>query len=203
VSSRAEAAPEPTFILASSSPRRQRLLASAGLRFVVDPAEISEATRADEAPVGYVRRLAREKARVVVARRRARGDRRPVLAADTIVVLDDEVLGKPAQREVAREQLQRLAGRDHEVITAFCLVAPDGGETVDVAITRVTFKALSPAQIEAYLDSGEWEDKAGGYAIQGGAAYMVRGVVGSYTNVVGLPLAEAVEALTALQEAGS
>jgi nucleoside triphosphate pyrophosphatase len=185
----------PGFILASASPRRHDLLASAGLRFVVQPAEIDEAALEGEAPPLYVRRLAREKARAVATPRRAAGDRRPVLGADTIVVLDGEIIGKPADRQRAREQLERLAGRQHQVITGFCVLDPGESEILDTATTEVVFKRLSAAEIEAYLETEEWRDKAGGYAIQGRAAFMVRSVMGSYTNVVGLPLAEAVEAL--------
>jgi septum formation protein len=189
------AADAPGFILASASPRRNDLLASAGLCFDVQPAEINEETHAGEAPALYVRRLAREKARTVAIVRRAAGDRRPVLGADTIVVLDGEIIGKPPDRSQAREQLERLSGHQHHVITGYCVLDPRETELLDTATTEVVFKRLSSAEIEAYLDTEEWRDKAGGYAIQGRAAFMVRSIVGSYTNVVGLPLAEAVEAL--------
>ena len=185
----------PPFILASSSPRRRRLLDSAGLTFDVIPASVPEDPGADETPAAYVRRLAAEKAAEVARRQRAQGDSRPVLAADTTVVLDGEPLGKPADRNRAREMLVRLSGRTHLVITGVCLLDEDGGEHGQVVTTEVEFKELSAAEIEAYLDAGEWRDKAGSYGIQGRAAVMVRSVYGSYTNVVGLPLCEAVEAL--------
>jgi septum formation protein len=190
----------PSFILGSSSPRRHELLASAGLVFDVDPAEIDEESR-NETPTQYVRRLALAKATHVAQRRAGQGDTRPVLAADTIVVLDGEMIGKPSSREVAHRQLERLSGRVHHVITGFCLLeGGDRREPVESGevTTEVEFKRLDPDEIEAYLDTDEWRDKAGGYAVQGRAAYMVRSVVGSYTNVVGLPLCQAVEALRRL-----
>lgn len=195
----------PSFILGSASPRRHDLLVSAGLAFEVDPAAIEEDPPENETPTQYVRRLALAKATHVAQRRAGQGDTRPVLAADTIVVLDGEVIGKPSSREVARRQLQRLSGRTHHVVTGFCLLQIGAGtEQVEDVTTEVQFKRLDPEEIEAYLDTGEWQDKAGGYAVQGRAAYMVRSVVGSYTNVVGLPLCQAVEALRGLRrESGS
>jgi septum formation protein len=190
-----------TFILASSSPRRQDLLVSAGLAFEVDPAEIDEEPSGNETPAEYVRRLALAKASEVAGRRNRQGDTRPVLAADTIVVIDGEVIGKPPSREVARRQLQRLSGRTHHVITGFCLLRiadPAEPAKIGEVTTEVEFKRLDPDEIEAYLETDEWRDKAGGYAVQGRAAYMVRSVFGSYTNVVGLPLCQAVEALRGL-----
>jgi len=183
------------FVLASSSPRRRDLLESAGLCFQVEPSDLSEEPRGEEAPLEYARRVAREKAWDIARRRRVRGDRRPVLGADTVVVKDGQALGKPADRDHARAMLARLAGASHHVVTAFCVVLPDGTAHEEAVTTEVTFKALGPTEIDAYLDTGEWQDKAGGYAIQGHAAYIVRSVNGSYTNVVGLPLCEAVEAL--------
>lgn len=194
MSGRTEAA-QARFVLASSSPRRRDLLASAGLCFEVQPSDLSEDSWGEEAPLEYVRRVAREKAWDVARRRRVQGDRRPVLGADTIVVKDDRVLGKPGDRGQARAMLTQLSGARHHVITAFCVVHPDGTDHEQTETTEVCFKELGPAEIDAYLDTGEWQDKAGSYAIQGRAAYIVRAVNGSYTNVVGLPLCEAVEAL--------
>lgn len=183
------------FVLASSSPRRRDLLASAGLRFEVQPSALPEDPLADESPPTYVRRMAQEKAWDIARRRRVQGDRRPVLGADTIVVKDGKVLGKPESRGEAQAMLARLSGARHQVTTAFCVVHADGTEHLEAVTTEVCFKDLSPAEIEAYLDTGEWRDKAGSYAVQGHAAYIVRTLSGSYTNVVGLPLCEAVEAL--------
>jgi septum formation protein len=168
----------------------------AGLAFDVIPASVPEDPKADETPSGYVRRLAAEKAREVARRQQANGDTRPVLAADTTVVLDGETLGKPTGRDQARAMLTRLSGRTHLVITGVCLLDTDGVEHRHEVTTEVEFKELSADEIEAYLDAGEWRDKAGSYGIQGRAGGMVRAVYGSYTNVVGLPLCEAVEALS-------
>lgn len=183
------------FVLASSSPRRRDLLASAGLRFEVQASDLPEDPLADERPPDYAARMAREKAWDIARRGRVQGDRRPVLGADTIVVRDGQVLGKPESRDQARTMLALLSGARHQVITAFCVVRADGTEDQEAITTEVCFKELAPAEIEAYLDTGEWHDKAGSYAVQGRAAYIVRSLVGSYTNVVGLPLCEAVEAL--------
>jgi septum formation protein len=186
------------FILASASPRRRRLLSSVGLCFDVVPAAVGEDPEPGETPARYVRRLAADKARAVARRQRALGDPRPVLGADTTVVLEGATLGKPAGRDEARAMLQQLSARAHLVITGLCLVRSDGAEIRQEVTTAVHFKELSAAEIEAYLDAARWSDKAGGYAIQDHAAFMVREIHGSYTNVVGLPLCEAVEALSAI-----
>lgn len=186
---------KPSFVLASSSPRRRRLLASAGLSFEVDPSNLSERPKEGESPTHYVRRMASDKAREVGQRRRSGGDTRPILAADTIVVVDGRIIEKPHDRDEAQEMLEILSGRAHYVITAFCIIDPRGDDHLEDVTTEVLFKRLRPDEIQAYLDTDEWRDKAGGYAVQGGAAYMVRSVMGSYTNVVGLPLCQAVEAL--------
>ncbi len=187
----------PSFILASGSPRRRDLLNSAGLTFDVDKSEVPEDINPGEAPRAYARRMAEAKGREVARKGRRAGDQRAVLAADTIVVVDDQVLGKPADRAEARQMIQALAGRDHQVITAFCLIH-SRGEIRDEVITQVTFRPLNRGEIEQYLDAGEWTDKAGGYGIQGRAAQMVRRINGSYTNVVGLPLAEVVTAMASV-----
>lgn len=176
-------------VLASQSPRRAELLTQLGVRFSVRPAHIDESPMPGEAPDAYVQRMAREKARGVAA-----GESRPVLGADTTVVLDGESLGKPADRDAGREMLQRLSGREHEVLSAVCLFGGDENATVCVA-TRVAFCDLSTELIEAYLSTDEPWDKAGGYAIQGLAGALVRSIAGSYSNVVGLPLAETRELL--------
>jgi septum formation protein len=188
------------FILASESPRRRELLAGAGLEFDVEPSHADERPAPGEAPLAYVRRMAAAKAREVAARARARGDRRPVLAADTTVIVDAAILGKPDGADDARRMLRLLSGRAHQVATAFCVVDAAGRATPGESVTEVRFKALGDDELEAYLASEEWRDKAGAYAIQGRAACLVRSVSGSYTNVVGLPLCEAVEALRAAQE---
>jgi septum formation protein len=170
-------------ILASGSPRRREILSSAGIEHVVRPADVDEAILPGEDPASYVRRLARAKSEAA-----ATGIKDLVLGADTVVVVDGLILGKPADRDDARRMLALLAGREHEVITGICL---RGGTTVieDAETTRVRFVPLSPEEIEAYVASGEPMDKAGAYAIQGLAAKFVDRVEGCYFNVVGLPVA--------------
>jgi septum formation protein len=180
-------------VLASASPRRRELLASAGIEPRVAPAEIDETPRAEEPPARLAARLAAEKALAV-------GRQHPealALAADTVVTIDGEAFGKAGSRAEARAMLERLSGRTHEVITAFALVGP-GARRERTVTTRVTFRRLHPRDLEAYLDCGEWEGKAGAYAIQGRAAGFASAVEGSYTSVVGLPLAEVLEELEAL-----
>ncbi len=171
-------------ILASASPRRADLLAAAGFTFDVIPVEIDERVQGDEAPDRYVSRLALAKARDVA--RRIPGT--AVLGADTAVVADNRILGKPADADDARNMLRMLSGRDHEVLTGVALCM-DEREACEVACTRVRFLHLSPAEIDWYVASGEPFDKAGGYAVQGLASRFVENIDGSYSNVVGLPVA--------------
>ena len=178
-------------ILASASPRRRDLLAELRVPFEVRPSDVDETPRRGEKPEALVRRLARAKAMKTFAFQRAS----VVLAADTVVAIDDAVLGKPVDRDEAREMLQRLSGLEHRVLTGFCVVGPGGEMEEAVVATRVRFRDLEAAEIEAYLDTGEPFDKAGAYAIQGGAAAFVAAIDGSYTNVVGLPQDEVAEAL--------
>lgn len=187
-----------SLVLASSSLRRRDLLRSAGLRFDVCVSDVAEEAYPGEAPAAFAERMAMEKARQVARQRRAAGDDRLVLGADTLVVIDGEILGKPVDRDAARAMLQRMSGRTHTVITAFCIIDAAGQELVDQVATEVTFNELQEAEIERYLDHAHWQDKAGAYAVQEHAAYMVRCIHGSYTNVVGLPLCETVEALRQL-----
>ncbi len=185
----------PLLILASASPRRQELLASAGIAFEIIPSEADERTREGESPEEYVRRLAREKAADVAEKHRHRW----VLAADTTVVINGSILGKPKDLPEAREMLERLSGQEHRVITGYCILHSSSRETREGrVITRVRFKSLSPEEIQWYLDTGEPFDKAGAYAVQGKAAFMVKEIRGSYTNVVGLPLCEVIEVLEEL-----
>lgn len=178
-------------ILASASARRRELLASAGVRFDVVPSEVDESRLPGEAAVDFVSRIAREKVDAVAKVRRSIGDRRPVLGADTTVVLGQTVLGKPEDAEDARRMLCALSGRTHEVLTGVCLRTTEGVEQ-QVVTTEVTFITLEATEIERYLERANWHDKAGAYAVQEHAAYMIRNVRGSYTNVVGLPLAETI-----------
>ena len=171
-------------ILASQSPRRAELLASAGFAFDVDPAHVDESVRPGEAPAAYAQRIARDKALAVAARH----PRRVVLAADTIVVVDREIFGKPVDRDDAARMLRALSNRDHAVLTAVA-VARDGALTEHVESTRVTFAPLTAGEIDWYVASGEADDKAGAYAIQGLAGRFIPRIEGSHSNVVGLPVA--------------
>lgn len=181
-------------VLASASPRRSVLLRQAGVDFTIVPSCVPEELRLGESAEEYVLRVAWEKAKNVANREAGVW----VLAADTVVEIDGQVLGKPRDPEEARHMLRRLSGRTHLVKTAFVLLSSDGRPfTSQVVTSAVTFKPLSEAEIGAYLATGEPFDKAGAYAIQGqGAAFIVR-TEGSYTNVVGLPLDEVLQALHA------
>jgi septum formation protein len=180
-------------ILASASPRRRELLAQLGVDYLCDPAHIDETQLPGEAPAAYVQRMAREKARVVAARYAS--PPHAVLAADTSVVVDGCLLGKPRDSDEALSMLERLSGRQHTVMTALCL-RDAAGEHCQTVTTQVEFAALDPAVCEAYLATGEPWDKAGAYAIQGLAGAFVRSLSGSYSNVVGLPLYETWQLLT-------
>jgi len=169
-------------VLASQSPRRKELLALAGFKFSVRSRPVEEARRAGEAPVAYARRLAREKAH---AAWELLGE--VVLGADTIVVVGDRVLEKPADAGDARAMLRLLSGREHVVITGICL-RHAGGAIVDHAETSVRFAEMTTEEIDEYIASGEPMDKAGAYAIQGLASKFVERIDGCYFNVVGLPV---------------
>lgn len=172
-----------TLILASKSPRRQALLAALGLAFAVDVADVDETPLPDEAPDALVRRLCRAKAQAVAARHPAA----TVLAADTLVALDGRLLGKPADRAEATEMLAALRGRTHQVYTAVC-VARVGSFDSRLAISNVTMRSYTDAEIAAYVASGDPLDKAGAYAIQHPRFSPVAGWTGCYTSIMGLPL---------------
>ncbi|MFZ2447951.1 MAG: Maf family protein [Syntrophobacteraceae bacterium] len=185
-------------ILASLSPRRKRLLRSVGIEFRIEPSEVEEsgadgASAASATPAEAAQRWACLKARSVSASSPGSW----VLGADTIVVLDGRVFGKPADRAEAARMLEALGGRVHEVITGICLTNGENKFLRSGSVaTRVCFKPLTGAEIGSYIDTGEPMDKAGAYGIQGIGAFLVKSVEGSYTNVVGLPLCETVEWLT-------
>lgn len=176
-------------VLASSSPRRRAILETLGLRFRVVPSGAEEIGREGERPDATALRLARDKAREVASREVGF-----VLGADTVVVVDGELLGKPADPTDAARMLRRLRGRWHEVITGVAVVSGDVEDAISVA-TRVCFRELSDAQIARYVATGEGVDKAGAYAVQGIGAGIVTRVEGSYSNVVGLPAAETIDLL--------
>lgn len=174
-------------VLASASPRRLEMLGRLGLHFDMAPAQIDEAILPGEDASAAAERLAQLKAAAVSPVMPGAA----ILAADTLVTADGCILGKPKDDAQAKEMLQFLSGREHRVVTGFCLRA-DGQVDSGLAETRVRFRKLSTAEIEAYVASGEPRDKAGAYAVQGSGAAMVEAVSGSYTNVVGLPLAASV-----------
>jgi septum formation protein len=178
------------FVLASASPRRQALLSAAGFEFDVAAPDVPEMRAAGESAPDYVQRLAREKALAVAKRYPSR----PVLGADTEVVLDGDVLGKPSDATDAARMLRRLAGRTHEVLTGLALVWR-GGVVTALEATTVWVADLSNEEIADYVASGEPMDKAGGYAIQGRAARFIPRIEGSYSNVVGLPVATVLQIL--------
>ena len=180
-------------ILASHSPRRREILAQAGIPFVVKPAGVMEELLPGEDAGSHVRRLARLKAEAVRG-----GPEDVVLGADTVVVVDEEILGKPADGAQAAQMLRRLSGREHLVVTGICLKAPSA-RVVDAESTRVRLVRLSEQEIQGYVASGEPLDKAGAYAIQGLASKFIDRVEGCYFNVVGLPVALVYKHLKALR----
>jgi septum formation protein len=171
-------------ILASASSRRQELLRSAGIAFVTQAADIDETPLAGEIPRAFAERMALEKAMAVFRT----GASDPVLGADTIVVVDGEILGKPRGHEDAARMLRLLSGRQHQVLTAVCLVGESIPRDVQSAATLVTMSDLEERDIQDYVATGEPMDKAGAYAIQGIASRWVSGIEGDYSNVVGLPV---------------
>lgn len=186
---------KPLFVLASASPRRRDLLAQVGLTpDRIEAADIDERVRPRELPRDLARRLAEAKARVVAVRFPGAF----VLAADTVVACGRRVLPKAETEAEARACLDLLSGRRHRVMGGVAAIDPTGRLVERLAITAVTFKRLERAEIERYIASGEWRGKAGGYAIQGLAALYVRQIVGSYSNVVGLPLFETAALLKGL-----
>ena len=184
----------PDIYLASNSPRRRELLAQIGVRFGVIAVDLYEQPLLGETPEDYVLRVALEKA---VAGRALIGSAypAPVLAADTAVVIDDRILGKPKDRADAAAMMRRLSGRTHRVMSAVCLTNERQRQVLSVS--EVSFRAVSERETQAYWDTGEPADKAGGYGIQGRGALFVRELRGSYSGVVGLPLYETAQLLSA------
>ncbi|HET9582098.1 MAG TPA: Maf family protein [Gemmatimonadota bacterium] len=186
----------PTIVLASGSPRRRQLLAGLGLHFEIDPPREEEgAWSPGEPPNAYAARVAADKAAEVAVRHPGA----LVVAADTVVVLEGDILGKPADPTAARAMLTRLSGREHLVHTGVAVRAPDGGRTTGTEVTEVRFRAFGSEEIEAYVATGEPLDKAGAYGIQGFGATLVEAVRGCYFNVMGLPV---VRLLALLREVG-
>jgi septum formation protein len=190
-------------ILASGSPRRRELLTQAGLKFTVAAANLNEELLPDEAAAAYVQRLAEEKAQAVWNAHRSSDvvdDPIVVLGADTCVVCDGHILGKPTDTADARRMLELLSGRTHAVLTGLAVVTR-GKIVRDVEITHVTFNCLDDAEIARYIASGEPLDKAGAYAIQGYAARWIPRIEGCYFNVVGLPIARTIALLAEAETA--
>ena len=184
--------PAPLLVLASASPRRLDLLRQIGIEpDRIDPADIDEIVQPGELPPSHAMRLAEEKARAVMPRHPGAF----ILAADTVVACGRRILPKPADPATARSCLELLSGRRHRIHSGIAVVDPNERLTLRRVDSHVAFKRLSEAEIAAYLRSGEWQGKAGGYAIQGRAAALIRWVSGSYSNVVGLPLFETAQLL--------
>ena len=182
-----------SLVLASASPRRRELLAGLGFSFRVESADLDETPRTGESPRGYVKRVAREKAHAVA--RRLGDESLLVLAADTSVILGEEILGKPRDAAHAREMLARLCGKRHLVLTA--VAAAGRHHDTRLVETAVTFRAATAAEIAWYVETGEPLDKAGAYAVRGRGSFLVAALEGSPTNVIGLPLPETLQLLAA------
>lgn len=185
----------PSIYLASQSPRRRELLQQIGVVHQVIDADVVEVPRTQESPSDYVQRLAREKAEAgFVSVKRLQLALKPVLGADTIVVINNEILEKPRDAEHAAIMLRKLAGATHQVMTAVAMISGDM-QAIKLSVTDVVFRALDEHEIAAYWHTGEPRDKAGGYGIQGLGAVFVQQIRGSYTGVVGLPIEQTLELL--------
>lgn len=183
-------------VLGSASPRRRELLAQIGIRFRVVVADVDESVLAGETPAEYVVRLARAKAIEVMRRE---GDTLPVMGADTAVILNGAILGKPSDREEAKAMLSRLSGNTHEVYSAVALAVSEDEVLDRLNITRVSFAELEPEWIESYCDTGDSMDKAGAYGVQGRAAERISRIEGSFSGVMGLPLYETSQLLESIK----
>lgn len=182
----------PKLILASKSPRRNDLLEQAGLTFSIIPSDFDESSVAISDPELYVKTLAKSKA-IDISKKHPDSW---VLGADTIVLIDGSILGKPGSKDEARSMLKQLSGKTHQVITGYCLCCQTKNNIISETVkTDVRFKTLRDAEIEWYIQTGEPFDKAGAYAIQGIGAFLVESINGSYSNVVGLPVCEVMEFL--------
>ena len=182
----------PSLYLASQSPRRRELLQQIGVSFQVVDAVVTEVPHGNEIPSEYVQRLAQEKAKAGLANlKRLQWEDRPVLGADTIVVINNEILEKPRDSEHAAAMLSKLSGATHQVMTAVAMITDDR-QQIKLSVTDVVFRPLSDSEIDSYWQTREPYDKAGGYAIQGLGAVFVQQIRGSYTGVVGLPIEQTI-----------
>lgn len=187
----------PQIVLASASPRRRELLSSAGVQFQVIPSHIDEIQQADEGPEEFVLRLSQEKAAEVAQRSTISG--RWFIGSDTIVLCDDQILGKPENHNDSARMLRMLSGRSHQVVSGYAILDRHNNRWIRRSITTdVTFRILTDHEISGYIASGEPADKAGSYAIQGLGSFMVTQINGSYSSVVGLPLAQIIDDLQQL-----
>ncbi len=184
-------------VLASASPRRKELLQTIGVSFEIVPADIKEIMMRDESPISHVKRLSLEKAQKVSKKM----PQTWVLGADTIVVKDGKVLGKPKDEKMARYMLKLLSGTDHKVYTGYAIIHSDfpAKKIIRCVKSDVYIRPLGPDEIDSYIKTGEPMDKAGGYAVQGLGSAIVKKISGSYTNVVGLPLCEVAQDLKDLE----
>jgi septum formation protein len=180
----ADAPPSPPLLLASTSPQRKAILEQLHIPFDVVAPKYDEQTRTDADPLTVVREHARGKARSVADV----AEDRPVVGVDTAVVLEGRIFGKPTHPSAAEQMLEELSGKTHVVVSGLCLLTP-GWEDVEHEATQVAFRDLAPRELGTYVATGEWEGRAGGYAIQGRGAALVQSIEGDYLNVVGLPAA--------------
>jgi nucleoside triphosphate pyrophosphatase len=180
----ADAPPSPPLLLASTSPQRRAILEQLHIPFDVIAPKYEEETPSDQDPLTLVREHARGKARSVADI----AEDRPVVGVDTAVVLEGRIFGKPTHPSAAEQMLEELSGKTHVVVSGLCLITP-GWEDVEHEVTQVAFRELAPRELGAYVATGEWEGRAGGYAIQGRGAALVHSIEGDYLNVVGLPAA--------------
>jgi septum formation protein len=190
---------QPEIILASASPRRKELLAQAGFQFRVQPSGVAEVRGENESPIAFVTRLAREKAQDVAGRSDPNA---VILGADTVVVCDGEIFGKPTNEQDAKRMLRTLSGRTHQVVTGVCAIYASVVESA-AEVTMVRMLTISEEEIQGYVATGEPMDKAGAYAILGGAARWIPSIQGCYFNVVGLPLALTAAMLESVMKAAS
>ena len=183
------------FILASASPRRKDLLNQIGYYdFDILPVDIDETPLKDELPTAYVKRVAKEKA--LSSYKKNKGQ--VIIACDTIVAMGRNIIQKPIDKQDAKKIIERLSGRSHKVLSAISAIDKEGNQIDRIVLTRVLFKRLSKEEIDSYIDSGQWHDKAGGYAVQQLAGAFIKKIIGSYSSIVGLPLLETANILKGL-----
>lgn len=182
-------------ILASASPARKTLLEAAGLApDLIVPADIDETPRKGEKPTAYVKRLAEEKALAI----QQKHPKAYIIAADTIAVMGARIIGKASSRAEAEKIIRRFSGRKHRVITGLCVLSPDGKKSVRLISSAVKCRMVQAKEIKTYLDSGEWEGKSGCYGLQGRASAFIETINGSYTSIIGLPIAETISILNGM-----